>query len=238
MSRSLAPSPTASVADRGSPRSAAQSRQRGELGVAIEDRFGDAPGQRRAVIQQHIGSMLIEPAQRRDPAGEEGETAGHEHGVGTMRTHRRHQFARARRQANTLPRLLERGDRKPLQHAHPLAQRRLEVEFAVHRARGDLGDARFQASEVGEFVERLAGHDGAVHVGDQQGFAPALGRCRYGVDRGAVQSRAHHRHVRRTGQCDVNGLTRRQDVRHARPSPRPARGRLLPRIVWPHRARR
>ena len=158
--------------------------------------------------------MLIEPAQRGDPAGEKREPAGHEHGVGAMRTHRRHQFARARRQANTLPRLLERSDWKPLQHAHPLAQRRLEVEFAVHRSRGDFRDARLQASEVGEFIKRLTGHDGAVHVGDEEGFAPALARRRYGVDGGAIQRRANHRHVRRTGQCDVSGLTRCQDVRH------------------------
>ena len=102
-----------------------------------------------------------------------------------MRAHRGDQFARAGREADALPGALQRIDRQSLQHRHAFAQRRLEVELAIHRAGGDGGDAVLQAGEVGKFVERLAGDDGAVHVGDQQRLAPALGRRGDGVDGGA-----------------------------------------------------
>ena len=62
----------------------------------------------------------------------------------------------------------QRIERQTLQHAHPLAQRRLEFQLAAHGAFGDGGDPGLEARHVGQFVQAFDIDDGGIHVGDQQ----------------------------------------------------------------------
>ena len=158
------------------------------------------------------------PHSRGDARGEEAEPAGHQRGVAAPCAHRRHQFARPRRQMHALPGAFQRIDRQAAQHRHALAQRGLEVQLAVHRARGDGGDTLLQAGEIGEFVERLAGDDRAVHVGDQQPLAAVFRRRGDGVDWRAIQGCADHCHVRLGGKWDISCLAGGQRDRLAAPN--------------------
>ena len=54
------------------------------------------------------------------------------------------------------------------QHADALAQRGVEIEFAVHRPFGNRRDFIAETEARGNLVERLGGDDGHIHVADQQ----------------------------------------------------------------------
>ena len=74
------------------------------------------------------------------------------------------------------------ADRKALQECDALAQRRLELDLAAHRAFGDPGDMGFQADIVGQFVDAFLADHGGVHVGEEQLLAPVGLRLHHDVD--------------------------------------------------------
>ncbi len=147
-----------------------------------------------------LARCASKPGQRGDAGGEESEAARDQCGQRAVGAHRRHQLARALGQTHALPGLLQRVERQTPQHRDPLAQRVGEVDLSVHAASGDRGDPILQAGEVGEFVQRLAGDDGAVHVGDQQPLAPSRDWGGDGIHAGAHQHRRDRVHVRRGGE--------------------------------------
>ena len=53
-----------------------------------------------------------------------------------------------------------------------LAQRRLEFDFAAHRAFGDAGDMRLQPGEIGQFVDAFLADHGGIHVRQKKLLAP------------------------------------------------------------------
>ena len=85
MARSLAPSPIASVAPGATPYRCLQLDQRGELGLAAEDRLGHLPGQPFAGIdEQCVGAVLVEADHGGDALGEQREAAGDQAGAGAV----------------------------------------------------------------------------------------------------------------------------------------------------------
>ena len=64
-----------------------------------------------------------------------------------------------------------------------LAQRRLELDFAAHRAFGDGGDLRLQSGKIGQFVDAFLADHGGIHVGDEKASCAEGGRLHDNVDR-------------------------------------------------------
>ena len=69
-------------------------------------------------------------------------------------------------------------------------QRLLEIELAVHGARGDRGDLRLDADGVGELVDAFLLDHGRIHVGDEQPLAAIGERHEGDVDGPAGDQRA------------------------------------------------
>ncbi len=101
-----------------------------------------------------------------------------------MRAHGRDQFAAARRQRDALLQdFVDHADGQALQQRDALAQRRLERDFAAHRAFGDPGDMGFQAGKIGQFVDAFLPDHGGIHVGQKKLLAPVDPRLHHDVDR-------------------------------------------------------
>ena len=71
-----------------------------------------------------------------------------------VRAHGADQRARARHQRDAIDdHVIDDGDRQAFQQRHALTQRRLECDFAPHRALGDRRYVILQADQVGQFVD-------------------------------------------------------------------------------------
>ena len=97
------------------------------------------------------------------------EPAGHQHRVAAARVQRFDQRARAGHRADAVGKaLLDGGFGQILQQADPFLQRAFEIEFALHGALGDRGDAILQPREIGELVDAFLPDHGRIHVRHQQ----------------------------------------------------------------------
>ena len=120
--------------------------------------------------------MIVEARIGGHALGEKGETAGDQKRCGAVRLHGGDEGFGARRQPHAFGvDAAEAVDGEPLQQGHTFAQRRLERDFATHRAFGDGGDLRLQAHHVRDFVQAFDRDDGRIHVRDQKLFAPVGG---------------------------------------------------------------
>ena len=136
MSRSLAPSPTAIASAGVRPSRAAISAERLGLGGAAEDRLGDLAGQPAVRLEQPVGAVLVEAEHRGDRRGEDVEAARDQRRPGAVASHGGDQRAAAggQRQARCDD-AVDDGGVEALQQRDALAQRRLEGDLAIHRAR-------------------------------------------------------------------------------------------------------
>ena len=101
-----------------------------------------------------------------------------------MGAHGRDQLAAARRRRDAFfQHFIDHADRHILQQRDALAQRRLELDLAAHRAFGDLGDMRLQPGEIGQFVDAFLADHGGIHVGEKKLLAPERCRLHDNVDR-------------------------------------------------------
>ena len=132
-----------------------------------------------------------------------------------MRPHGADQHGRAGIEPHALVvGLLQGGQAQTLQLADPFAQGALELDLAAHGPLGDGGDLRLQPGEIGQLVQALAADDGRIHVGHEQGLAPALARLDAEIHRQPGQGRvglgAQSRHI--TFDSEV-GCQRREPFR-------------------------
>ncbi len=101
-----------------------------------------------------------------------------------MGAHGHDQFASARRRRDAFGQhLVDHADRHALQQRDALAQRRLELDFAAHRALGNPGDMRLQAGKIRQFVDAFLADHGGIHVGQKKLLAPESPRLHHNVDR-------------------------------------------------------
>ena len=70
-----------------------------------------------------------------------------------------------------------------LQQRHALAQRRLELDLAAHRAFGDGGDMGLQPGKIGQLVDAFLADHGGIHVGQKKLLAPERPRLHDNIDR-------------------------------------------------------
>ena len=111
----------------------------------------------------------------RHPAGEIGEAAGDQGAMRAMRPHGGDQRLGAgviavASQVRSSPRW---ASRPPSMPTRSISAWRMPLASS---SGGDLGDLRLEPGIGGDFVQRLAGDDGAVHIGQQQPLArPSAG---------------------------------------------------------------
>ena len=100
-----------------------------------------------------------------------------------MGAHGRDQFAAARRQRDALGQhLVDDAGRQVLEQRDALAQRRLELDLAAHRAFGDGGDMGLHPDEIGELVDAFLADHGGIHVGEKKLLAPEADWLHHDVD--------------------------------------------------------
>ena len=119
MAMSLAPSPATSVASGARPQLLPELDQRGELGLAPDDRLGHLAGQPAVAIEQErVGAVLVEADHGGDAPGEQREAAGDQAGMGAVLAQGRDQRAGAGREADPLrDDLVDDRGRRPLSSA-------------------------------------------------------------------------------------------------------------------------
>ena len=167
----------------------AQFDERVELGLLAEDGIGDRSVQDAVIGEQGVGAMLVEAYGLADRPGEDGEAARDEGGIAAIGAHRLDEFASARRQRDAVADdLADDRERHALQQGDALAQSRLEIDLAAHRAFGDRGDMLLETDEGGELVDAFLADHGRIHVGEEQRLAARRRRLDDDVDRPAVQS--------------------------------------------------
>ena len=145
--------------------------------------------------------MLVEADLGRDGAGEQGEAARDEAGIGAVGAHGLDERPAARGQGDArLDDLVDHVDGQVLEQRHALAQSRLEGDLAAHGALGDLGDFLLQPDIIRQLVDAFLADHGGIHVRQEQALAPGRQRLHHDVDGLAIE--------RRTQSClDRLGLT-------------------------------
>ena len=201
--RSLAPSPTASVAPgarRARPRQALQQR---ELAPRAAHRLEHPAGQAAARGREAIGLGQIEADRVAHPLDQRQEAARHQRRGRAARAHGLDQGPGAGHQPHALAiDLLEHADRQAGQERDPGLERGAEVERAVHRALRDRGDLGPDAGDLGQLVDAFDRDHGRVHVADQEPLLPVCGR--------------HHRDVQRRARDQLPDALAQRRRREAR----------------------
>ena len=139
---------------RGEPERAQRAPQRGELGVAAEDRLGHLAGElavgAEASVLAWVSSKPIMAATRRVNSVKPPETRQVRAPCARMVATSVRAGVRWMRVGDNL---VDHGGGQPLQQCDALAQRRREFDFAAHGPLGDRGDMRLEADIVGKFVD-------------------------------------------------------------------------------------
>ena len=108
-----------------------------------------------------------------------------------MRAHGHDQFAAAGSRPDAFGQhFVDDADRHALQQRHTLAQCRLELDLAAHRALGDFSDMVLQPREIRELVDAFLADHGGIHVGQKQLLAPGGDRLHNDIDRQVAARRA------------------------------------------------
>ncbi len=144
-----------------------------ELGLAADDRIADGAGEHLAIDFEDIGHGFVEADALADVVGKEGEAARNQRGEGAVRLHGLHEGTAAGGIGNAFAaHFFHALHRQALEQGDAGAQRRLEIELAIHGAGGDGGDFVLDADGIGELVDALLLDHGRIHVGDEQLLAP------------------------------------------------------------------
>ena len=141
------------------------------LGLAVQHRLLHLAGQ--GIIrmgQQDIGLVKIKAQFATHGGCEKVKPARYQSGEGPVGPHGGHQFAGATGIFNPFPGFIKHRGCHPREQPDPFIKGRFKVQFAIHGARGNGGNAVFDSGKIGKFVKRFARHHRAVHIGNQQLF--------------------------------------------------------------------
>ncbi|SDG47064.1 tRNA dimethylallyltransferase [Pelagibacterium luteolum] len=154
------------------------------LGGLVDDGLVDGAGEAVGFVEfENIGDGFVKADAFGEIVGEEGKAPGDECGVGAVCLHGLDERAAAGRERNAFAadvfddlafEALEQGDAG--------VEGGFKIEFAAHRAFGDLGDLGLEAERVGEFVDAFLLDHGGIHVRDEELLAPVGERDMSGVD--------------------------------------------------------
>ena len=214
MSRSLAPSPIASVSSAASPsRTRNDSRVR-KLRLAPQDGFGDFAHKFAAGIDQElVGTRFIKTDALRDPVRKRRKAPGDEARIGAVGPHRGYERAASRSEHDSLcQHVVNHVCRQSLEQRHPLAQSRRKRKLSAHGTLGDGSHMRLLPDQIGELVDALLADHGRIHVGHEQPFAPAGNVLHHDID-GLIAERFPH--PLRNGTVVVLIARAKENVRRA-----------------------
>jgi tRNA dimethylallyltransferase len=204
-----------------------ESNQRRSLGLAGDDRGQHLAGDAAVDDLQPIGGYPLEAELGRDPVGKDREPAGDERRRGAVAPHRRDQSARSRGRADPSRGGVEHPSVGSRQQRDAGLERGHKVDLAVHRPPGDLGDARADPKDHGQFVEHLIRDDRRFEIGDEQPLAPITVRLDHDVDcSGGDDVARRFDDPRRAGRVDdeIAGFVGGEPDRPGRDRQRPGDG--------------
>jgi hypothetical protein len=149
--------------------------QRRDLGLAPQDRAGHLAGQQAICHEQPIGAVLIKPQPCSDHRGKRRKPPRHQRRISPLGLHRGKQHRPPRHQGNPLrEHPVDHPGIQTLEQPHPLDQRPLEIQLAVHRPRRNGCDPRPHPGSIGQLVDALLFDHRAVHIGQQHPLGPAF----------------------------------------------------------------
>ena len=194
-----------------------QRKQADALGLAAEDRLGNASGKCAILDNQFVGAIHIEPDHCGNAAGENREPARHQRGISAVLAHGLHKRARAgiKRDAMGYD-IIDHIGIKPRQQRHALTQCGFKRNLTAHRAFGDGADQWLQADEIGQFINTFLPDDGGIHIGKKQRLPPSCNRLHNDINgaplEGIASTRAGGRaiHARLRRKQHIHGHARRQ----------------------------
>ena len=175
MSRSFAPSPTATAPCGPKPADRASRAAR----FAARPRIGRAtvPVSRPPSARSRFAWWRAKPAAAATRSLKKSKPPETSCGVGSQRRHGAHQDPRPGVEAHAIVvALLQHPLRQPREQRDPGVERALEIELAPHRRFGDRGDLRLHPGEVRQLVDALNANDRRIHVRDQEALPPPLAR--------------------------------------------------------------
>lgn len=145
------------------------------LGHSIDDWVTNEAGELASLGSQAIGLHAVEADHFGDGFGERSEPARDQKARRAVRAHRPDQSRGTRIGRNAFCEAgCDRAFVEIPEQRNALAQRARKIEFALHRALRNLGDAAFQAGKIGELVDTFLSDDGRIHVCHQR-FLPPMG---------------------------------------------------------------
>ena len=147
--------------------------QRLGLSRPVDDRPDDPAGQLAVDDLEFVGRDEVHLQLVGERFDDLAEAAGHDAAVKTQAPQRPQRGARARRQLDLLPDLLEHFGRKAGQRRDATVQRLGEVQFAPHGGLGDLRDGRVRADPVGQHLDDLALDQRRVDVEHDEPLGPS-----------------------------------------------------------------
>ena len=202
------------------PRCAASSRRVASL--ASRSRIGSptAPVSAAPSSSRMLARCRSKPSSRGHPAGEEGEAAGHQRRDRAVRAHRGDQLARAGREVGCAAQVFSSASSaRPF--SIPTRSRSAALKssspFMARRVIAAICSLRPAKSASSSSVSPV------TMVLSMSAISRRLRRpsgLRDGVDRRAVERRAHRGRGRAGGAGDVGGLAGREDHRRRRPASR------------------
>ena len=96
-------------------------------------------------------------------------------GIGPICLHSSQKNGAARHKVNALfQNMADHRDIEALEQAHTFAKRAFEIQFAIHRAGGNLGHARANTRLGGQFINAFLADHGRIHIRQQHFLAPPL----------------------------------------------------------------
>ena len=214
MSRSLAPSPMATVRLSGSRSCSAKARRARALPARSTTSPTTRPVRRPSGDLEAVGPCVVDAELGRQHADDLDEAAAHQAHREAQAPQGAHEGARSGRQHHLFAHLVQHGCREAGERGHPGPQRLLEVELAGHGPGGHLGDLGLATAVGREQLDDLLLDEGRVDVEHHEpAAAPGQAAGRHGdVDpdrgRGQRELAAQRRHV---GTRDVE-LDRRHGV--------------------------
>ena len=193
MSRSLAPSPIASVSSVASPSRARNASRVRELRLAPQDGFGDFAHKFAVGIDQElVGTRFIKTDALRDSVRERRKAAGDEARIGAVGPHRGYERAASWGEHDAVRQhIVYDPRRQSFEQRYPLAQRWRKCKLPAHGTLGDGSHMRLLPDQVGELVDALLADHGRIHVSHEQSFAAAGCLLHHHID-GLIAERFPH----------------------------------------------
>ena len=227
--KSLAPSPTASVAASAMPISAARTLERRKLCLAPENGRHEAAGELPVLHLERVRDVEIEAERVANGAREHAKAAGDERASGALGAHGADERPCARHDPDPRRRFAEDAFGKAAQQSDALVERRQKIDLAVHGAPRDRGDVLLEADEIGELLKHLILDDRRFEIGDEELLAPCFARLRHEIDGATAKCRARGklgRFGRQAVERQIDGAGRKRiGIADAAAEPRERRRR-------------